>query len=135
MVESPSLFSRVGYVYMPTTNMDESIRWYEEKLGFTLKGPKFRDGSSNVAVLMLPGGNTVVLLVEVDDQTIEDFTSNDKTVPTLALTCPDLQSTHHMLQERGVDVSEIIVRSEDAKYFIIKDPSGNVIEAAWSIWD
>ncbi|MCK0471049.1 VOC family protein [Halalkalibacter sp. APA_J-10(15)] len=134
MVESPSLFSRVGYVYMPTTNMDESIRWYEENLGFTLEGNKFRDGSNDfdVAVLMLPEGNTVVLLVEIHNQSFEN---QDKTVPTLALTCPDLQSTHHMLQERGVDVSEIIVRSEDAKYFIIKDPSGNVIEAAWSIWD
>ncbi|WP_062049799.1 VOC family protein [Bacillus sp. JCM 19034] len=130
-----ALFSRIGYTYLPTSNIDEAIEWYVNQLGFTLKSPKFNDGVGVVAVLSLPDGYSVVLLVETNNETNAAFSRNGKPFQTLALNCPDLPYTHEMLKNNGVDVSEIIVRSEEAKYFIIKDPDGNLIEAAWSVWD
>lgn len=129
------LFNRIGYTYLPTSNIDKAIQWYVDKLGFTLKSPKFRDGASDVAVLTLPDGYAVVLLVETTNETRACFDRNGESFQTLALTCPDLPYAHETLKNKDVDVSEIFVRSEEAKYFIIKDPDGNLIEAAWSIWD
>ncbi|MGE7673162.1 VOC family protein [Lysinibacillus sp. NPDC094403] len=37
-----SLFSRIGYLYLPANNIDETIEWYQNKLGFKLKHQSFR---------------------------------------------------------------------------------------------
>ncbi|MGE7673161.1 VOC family protein [Lysinibacillus sp. NPDC094403] len=51
------------------------------------------------------------------------------------MNCPDLEYTHKSLKNNGVEVTEIVMRGENAKYFVLTDPSGNHIEAAWSIWE
>lgn len=51
------------------------------------------------------------------------------------LNCPDPEYTHQTLKENGVEVTEIVIRREHAKYIVFTDLSGNHIEAAWSIWD
>ncbi|WP_082172723.1 VOC family protein [Lysinibacillus xylanilyticus] len=50
------------------------------------------------------------------------------------MNCPDLEYTHQSLKNNGVEVTEIVKRGENAKYFVFTDPSGNHIEAAWSVW-
>ncbi len=129
------LFSRIGYMYLPTNNIDETIEWYQNKLGFKLKVPKFRDDIGYVAVVSLMEGNVVLLLVETSDTTTADFLRNGKPYQTITLNCPDLEYTHKSLMNNGVQVTQIYNRGEDAKYFVFTDPSGNHIEAAWSIWD
>ncbi|MDQ0229027.1 VOC family protein [Metabacillus malikii] len=133
--DKKSLFSRVGYLYIPANNIDESIEWYQSKLGLTLKMPKFQDDIGNVAVLSPPEGDVVILLAETKDDTTANFLRNGLPFQTVTLNCPDLKYTHEKLKDSGVEVSEIRNRGENAKYFLITDPSGNLIEAAWSIWD
>jgi len=65
-MSQPFAFSRIGYVYVPTTKIDESIAWYTEHLSFKL------------------------------------------------------------MNKLGAG---------DAKYFYFRDNEGNLLEAAWSIWD
>ncbi|WP_425492652.1 VOC family protein [Lysinibacillus agricola] len=40
--EQKSLFGRIGYLCLPANNIDETIEWYQNKLGFKLKVPGFR---------------------------------------------------------------------------------------------
>lgn len=130
-----SLFSKIGYLYLPANNIDEAIEWYQNKLGFHLKTPKFQDDIGYVAVLTPPEGYVVLLLVETRDLTTADFLRDGRQYQTFTLNCPDLEYTHTSLKNSGVEVSEIVMRGENAKYFVFTDPSGNHIEAAWSIWD
>jgi hypothetical protein len=46
-------FTRIGYVYVPITNIDESIEWYTNNLSFKLIN-KFQDRGSYLAVLHHP---------------------------------------------------------------------------------
>ncbi|WP_128896739.1 VOC family protein [Longirhabdus pacifica] len=138
-----SLFSKVSSVYLPTNNIEESIKWYVEKLGFNLKMGAFLDQGTggNVCVLTVPNGDTVILLVETENETSTTFLRNGKPYSAFAITCEDLHYTHQNLKERGIEVTDIVSRggegngNDTALYFYIKDPMGNLIEAAWSIWD
>ncbi|MFJ6265763.1 hypothetical protein [Lysinibacillus xylanilyticus] len=49
--DQKTLFGRIGYLYLPAINVNETIEWYENKLGFKLKAPKFKDDIGFVAVL------------------------------------------------------------------------------------
>lgn len=54
----------------------------------------------------------------------------------MALNCPDIEHTYHSLKNSGVEVEELHTLGEnEAKYFYFKDHVGNMLEAAWSIWD
>ncbi|WP_089282868.1 VOC family protein [Anaerovirgula multivorans] len=53
-----------------------------------------------------------------------------------AINCNDIEYTHKTLKDKGVEVTDIIIRGEaQAKYFLFKDIDENLIEVTWSIWD
>lgn len=144
-VETAPIVHRIGYMYLPTNNIDASIRWYTEKLGFTLRnrfedgdGAKKKDGSgSTIAVLHLPGKLAApLLLIETDDRKPAHHLKNGHSFPVAALNCADLENLHRKLQEDGTETSEITELGRgEARYFTFRDPDGNLLEAAWSIWD
>lgn len=69
-------FSRIGYVYIPTTQIDESIHWYTENLNFKLMN-KFQDRGTFVAVLHHPHQNSIaLLLIETQDKQSLEITRN-----------------------------------------------------------
>lgn len=129
-------FSRIGYVYVPTTKIDESITWYTENLEFKLTN-KFQDRGSFIAVLHHPHKNSIVLLlIETKDKQPLEITRNGKPFPIMALNCPDIEFTHKLLMDKGLDVEDLHTLGKgEAKYFYFRDNEGNLLEAAWSIWD
>lgn len=130
------LFTRVGYTYLPTTKMNESISWYTENLGLKLVS-KFEDRGSLVAVLHYPHENAVaILLIETKDYRPLEIIRNGSKYPVMAMNCLDIEYTHNVLKEKGVDVEAIHnLGNGEAKYFYFKDNEGNLLEAAWSVWD
>lgn len=130
------LFSRIGYTYLPTTKIDESIQWYTENLGLKLMN-KFEDRGSYIAVLHYPDTNAIaLLLVETADYKPLALLRNGKDYPVMAMNCPDIAYTHKKLIDNGVEAQDIQVLGEgEAKYFYFKDNAGNLLEAAWSSWD
>jgi len=130
------LFTRVGYTYLPTTKMNESISWYTQNLGLKLIS-KFEDRGSLVAVLHYPHVNAIaVLLIETRDYRPLEIIRNGLSYPVMAMNCKDIEYTHKVLKEKGIDVDDIInLGNGDAKYFYFKDNEGNLLEAAWSVWD
>ncbi|WP_136603951.1 VOC family protein [Paenibacillus dokdonensis] len=129
-------FLRIGYVYIPTTRIDESIAWYTEHLDFKLMD-KFEDRGSLLAVLHHPHLNSIaMLLIETHDKQQLEITRNGEPFPVMALNCPDIKYTYDKLKNAGVAVEELHTLGEgEAKYFYFRDPEGNLLEAAWSKWD
>jgi len=129
-------FSRIGYVYVPTTNIDESIKWYTMNLDFKLMN-KFQDRGSYIAVLHHPHKNSIaLLLIETKNKQSLEIIRNGKPYPIMALNCPNIEYTHGLLREKGVKVEDLhTLGAGEAKYFYFRDNEGNLLEAAWSIWD
>ncbi|GGH27275.1 VOC family protein [Paenibacillus segetis] len=129
-------FTRIGNVYVPTTNIEESIEWYTRNLAFKLMN-KFEDRGSYLAVLHHPHQNSIaLLLIETHDVQSLEITRNGSPFPIMAIHCPDIEYTHHFLKENKVDVQDIhTLGAGEAKYFYFRDNQGNLLEAAWSIWD
>lgn len=130
------LFTRIGYTYLPTKNIDESITWYTKNLGLKLIN-KFEDRGSNIAVLHYPHVNAIaLLLIETRDYNPLYIVRNGSKFPVMAMNCTDIEYTHKVLKDNKVEVSDIRTLGEqEAKYFYFKDNEGNLLEAAWSIWD
>lgn len=130
------LFTRVGYSYLPTTKIDESINWYIKILGLKLVD-KFEDRGSFIGVLHYPHKNAIaIVLIETNDHKPLEIIRNGRKFPVMAMNCLDIEYTHKELKEKGVEVEDINILGEGkAKYFYFKDNEGNLLEAAWSIWD
>ncbi|MEK5640801.1 hypothetical protein BK138_24185 [Paenibacillus rhizosphaerae] len=129
-------FSRIGYVYVPTTRIDESIAWYTENLDFKLMN-KFQDRGSYIAVLHHPHQHSIaLLLIETEDKQPLEIMRNGKPFPIMSINCPDIEYTHQFMRDKGLMVEDLqTLGSGEAKYFYFRDHEGNLLEAAWSIWD
>lgn len=129
-------FTRIGYVYVPTSNIDESIEWYTQHLELHLIN-KFQDRGSYLAVLHHPHKNSIaLLLIETEDKDRLEIVRNGRPFPIMAINCPDIEFTHSALKGNGVEVEDIqTLGAGEAKYFYFRDNQGNYLEAAWSIWD
>jgi len=137
MTQEPFIpFTQIGYVYVPTSNIDESIAWYTEHLSFRLK-EKFEDRGSCLAVLHHPHKHAIaLLLIETEDGDRLEISRNGRPFPIMAINCPDIERTHERLRNRGVEAEEVrTLGAGEAKYFYFRDNQGNLLEAAWSIWD
>jgi catechol 2,3-dioxygenase-like lactoylglutathione lyase family enzyme len=129
-------FTRIGYVYVPTSSIDESIEWYTLHLNFKLMN-KFQDRGSFLAVLHHPHKNSIaLLLIETEDHKRLEISRNGKPFPIMAINCPDIEYTHGYLKSTGIVVEDLqTLGAGEAKYFYFRDNQGNLLEAAWSIWD
>jgi len=129
-------FSRIGYVYVPTSNIDESIEWYTHNLELKLIN-KFKDRGSFLAVLHHPHKNSIaLLLIETEDNNRLEISRNGKPFPVMAINCPDIEFTHSHMKGNGIAVEDLqTLGAGEAKYFYFRDNQGNLLEAAWSIWD
>ncbi len=129
-------FNRIGYNYIPTTNIDESIEWYVNNLGLKLIN-KFEDRGSLIGVLHYPHKNAIALvLIETSNNNPLKIMRNGKEFPVMAMNCDDIEYTYNLLKSKGVKVESIkTLGNGEAKYFYFQDNQGNLLEAAWSIWD
>jgi catechol 2,3-dioxygenase-like lactoylglutathione lyase family enzyme len=130
------IFTRIGNVYVPTTQIDESIAWYTKNLEFKLI-EKFQDRGSYMAVLHHPHKQSIALvLIETNDKQSLEIIRNGGSFPIMAIHCPDIEYTHQSLKDNGIRVDDLHTLGEgEAKYFYFRDNEGNLLEAAWSIWD
>jgi catechol 2,3-dioxygenase-like lactoylglutathione lyase family enzyme len=135
-MSQPFGFTRIGYVYVPTTRIDESIAWYTSHLDFKLMN-KFQDRGSYLAVLHHPHQHSIaLLLIETTDWQPLEIARNGNPFPIMALKCPDIAFTHRFLKEKGAAVEDLhTLGAGEAKYFYFRDNEGNLLEAAWSMWD
>lgn len=130
------LATQVGYVYLPTTDIEKTVLWYRDKLGLQLVN-QFEDRGSQIAVLHFPHKHAIaIVLVETSDDRPLSIVRNASPYPVFTINCPDIEFTHQYLSGQGVEVEAIHSLGDgEAKYFYFQDDQGNLLEAAWSQWD
>lgn len=135
-MKSNYLFNRIGYVYVPTSDIDASIQWYANHLSMKLMN-KFADRGSYLAVLHHPHQHSIALvLIETEDRDRLEIARNGRPFPIMAIQCSDIEHTYQSLKDQGVEVDSLeTLGTGEAKYFYFRDDQGNLLEAAWSIWD
>ncbi len=88
-------------------NIDKSIEFYMEKLGFTISVPKSHEKGVNILYANLKCGNEVTL--ELIEYTDKDFdrnidVSNPPLCPHIAMETDDFDGVLQQLKERGVEI-------------------------------
>jgi uncharacterized glyoxalase superfamily protein PhnB len=108
---------------LPVANLDRSIEYYENKLGFE-------------AVAHMPGGDYAI--VERDDIAIHLFTEGGRGSSPVGIHIftEDLDTLHAELKERGARISQEIMRKPwGNRDFRINDDFGNEIKFTESLPD
>ncbi len=99
---------------LPALNLQESIRYYVERLGFRL-------------AMQLPSGDYAV--VERDDVAVHLYAAAGPSSVGVHIFCPQLDELQAELLERGARLSQPIERKPwGNRDFRVLDPAGNEIK-------
>lgn len=116
-----SLIQEMHYFRMPVTDLEESVNWYTEHLGFHLK-----HRTENLAVVELQSG-PLLIIVKADQSSRGHFTVNGQSEFSVAFTTTDIQQLYSSFKEQGIQVDEI-KEDNGHLYFHFFDPSGNKLQ-------
>lgn len=120
-----NLLERTGTIYLPVTDLAASVRWYEDKLGFTLF--EMREHSAEFQVYR---GAIRLELVQHDGsaETFRPLAYIDEYSHTVHFNVmtPNARFVHDYLAERNVQVTDVMDYGPIIVFDII-DPDGNCI--------
>ncbi|MFD1739614.1 VOC family protein [Bacillus salitolerans] len=108
------LFKRIDTVFLEVSDMDESIKWYTDVLGFSLRWYQQEGGYAAINI-----GETPLTLVRSKEVTPSSH-------------CPfnfytsDIHKAHQELKSKGVQVEEIVDYG-DVLSFNFKDLDGHTL--------
>ncbi|PYI53090.1 VOC family protein [Paenibacillus flagellatus] len=117
-------YKRVKYIeniQIPVRNLEQSVSWYEQHLGFRLKGY----GNDSLAFLQL-NETSHINLWQTDDDTTINFSRNGELMPAFVMVTEHMDRLHEDLRKGEAT----IVRYSDegfAKGLTFLDPNGNVL--------
>ncbi|MWV46363.1 VOC family protein [Paenibacillus sp. HJL G12] len=117
--EVTSRLKSLFHMQIPVKDMDASIAWYKENLGFTL-----REHYGTCAFLELPTGPFLMLWQTADDTTA-NFTVDGASMPVLLYATDDVHSMRDSLERNG---AVITFYKKESFGWVLKfvDPSGNM---------
>jgi uncharacterized glyoxalase superfamily protein PhnB len=100
---------------LPVSNLQNSIKYYEESLGFEL-------------AMQMPGGDYAI--VERDDVAIHLFQDDASLVPVgVHIFTPDLEALHEELSQHDAHITQHIeLKPWGNREFRVKDDSGNILK-------
>jgi methylmalonyl-CoA/ethylmalonyl-CoA epimerase len=127
---------RIDHVGISVANLEESVAWYVEKLGFELVRPIARNPDSPTTIARVRRGNFTIELFEIQGAApLPDYRrdpSADLRVHGLAhfaFEVDDARAVMNELESKGV---EIVLRPREddvgATFFFVRDNSGNSFE-------
>ncbi|QFT87524.1 Glyoxalase-like domain protein [Bacillus sp. THAF10] len=108
------MFKRIDTVFLEVTNMEKSIRWYTEVLGFTVRWHDKENGYAAMEV-----GETPITLVKAAEVTPGKHC-------LLNFYAADIHGANHLLKERGVEVADVMDYG-NVLSFEFKDPDGHIL--------
>jgi glyoxylase I family protein len=111
---------RVGSIFIPVTDMERSMAWYEEHLRVK-KIDEWEDGVGYA----LSDGLTQLALVKVGSHQETEFTiRGDRKNPYFNFLTENIETVHEEFQKHGITVTDIEDFGE-MKAFDFNDPDGN----------
>ncbi|TJY43848.1 VOC family protein [Cohnella pontilimi] len=119
----------IDTVYLPVLNKQESIQWFQEKLGLQWNGHCFNLGSGPVIFLVQVKNKDDVKISYLTD----DWEGIDYEMQLVTFRSKNIDETYKILKERGVRVSEVRMYDGNRKNFRFYDLNGNRFDV-WSGW-
>lgn len=118
---SEPVFDEMAAIWIPVRNLERSVTWYSETLGFKLA---YHWGTG--ADFLIGAGPMVLTLIEKPDMVPLGSFDEATGTPYFGFSTKDIERTHALLSGRGVEVSQI-KEYEMVSSFDFKDPDGNLI--------
>lgn len=110
---------------LPSADLDKSIAFYKT-LGLTLEG-KIEMGRVTEAPMILPGGNTRLMLLHPKDEN-QQIAPRD-TLSRLVIQVPDIKAVKRNITDAGYSLdTEMDLPKYNVSIAILKDPDGNHLE-------
>jgi catechol 2,3-dioxygenase-like lactoylglutathione lyase family enzyme len=125
---------KIHHFAYEVSDLDGSIRFYTEKLGFRLQLDRIVDGNEHeaFAILEMDGGKLELIqaLTENNEpQPFEPFSIRPHCCPHLAIQVEDLDRVVEQLKVKGIPIVHGPLEAPGvAKWLYASDPDGNVIE-------
>lgn len=125
----------INHVGISVPNLEESVAWYVDKLGFELARPLDPDPDAAMNIALLRRGNFNIELFEIEDAApLPEYRrdpSADLRVHGLAhfaFRVDDARAVLAELESKGVEVVFGPNESERSIFFFVADNSGNTFE-------
>jgi len=117
---------RLEAVVLPVTDIDRSVAFYRDQVGFHLDHDT-RNEHMHVVQLTPPGSGCSIVFGDLPSQTQMESGS----MRALQLVVSDATAARQELLDRGVKVSDltVIVEGDGGTFFNFRDPDGN----SWSV--
>ncbi|KMJ57350.1 hypothetical protein AB685_17850 [Bacillus sp. LL01] len=109
-----ALFKRIDTVFLEVTDMERSINWYTEVLGFSVRWHDVENGYAAIEV-----GETPLTLVHAEKVTPASHC-------LLNFYSSDIYVAHQKLRENGVEVEDVMDYGT-VMSFEFKDPDGHIL--------
>lgn len=114
---NPSVITGIRTVSVPVDDQDQALRFYVDKLGFTvLRDARIPTGRW---IELAPGSGDVIVTLE---RAAADVTRG---AVMIRFTTDDTEAAHVALSEAGVDTDEILRWPGVPPMFAFRDPDGN----------
>jgi catechol 2,3-dioxygenase-like lactoylglutathione lyase family enzyme len=108
------LFKRIDTVFLQVTDIEKSIKWYTDVLGFNVRWYDQENGYAAINI-----GETPLTLVRANEVSISSHC-------LFNFYSSDIQQAHAILLECGVEVGDLNT-DEQVDWFEFKDPDGHVL--------
>jgi glyoxylase I family protein len=121
------MFKRIDHVEVTSGNLERSIRFYQEMLGFALKERKKSSSPEIEEIAFLTLGDTMLELLAIKDSTPPPK-GPQVGFRGMAIEVVDMDRAIEYLKGNGIEVSKGPVAHGRSKRAEIKDPDGLMIE-------
>jgi predicted enzyme related to lactoylglutathione lyase len=120
------MIKRVDFVCIPVRDQDRALRFYTEKLGFTVHTDRLMGSGQRWIELSIPGAETRVVIstpVSPSGQLSTGFLN-------LSLAADDVEQTYRELSARGVEFRGPPKKEPWGWSLMINDPEGNTLHVS-----
>ncbi len=118
--EEGAMLERIDHNQVPVVDLDKSVDWYVNLLGFKLVDRP----NDDLAVLSLASGSTL-LLWKSSDETRAHFVKNGETTPVIFFETKDIEKLQERLINHDVEIASFTDEGF-AKFMRFYDINGNM---------
>jgi predicted enzyme related to lactoylglutathione lyase len=118
--EGRPMIKRVKFACIPVKDQDRSLKFYTQKLGFTVATDRPFTDTQRWIELRIPGADTMVVLFTADG-----WEDKIGTFQQVTFQADDVEKTYAELVAKGVQFAGPVQKAEWGSSAIMKDPDGN----------
>jgi predicted enzyme related to lactoylglutathione lyase len=115
------VISKIKFLGIPVADQDRALRFYTEKLGFTVVGDVPFNEKQRWITVAIPGAETQITLF-----TPTGHEDRIGTLVNMAYQVPDLQKTYEELSAKGVEFVRPPTSQAWGTFALFKDSEGNI---------